>query len=321
MSSPAGEVRLNEHRSHRFLGLATAGVLTGSAGLVTIGVLRIAAAVDASRIVVAVVATALYLPLHLWHTYHAAQGARPPGTGWSLAAMAVVIGAVLPVVGVQWLGALYPLAASALLVLRPPWSFVAFGALLAVPVPVAFAFGEPEWAPYFAVGLPLTGLVLAVPVWLVAAVRELAAARHRLAGEAVVRERLRVEAELHETLGTALATIATTGERAAELLTNAPDQAATHLREAAGAARTTLSTARRQSAAWRQSPARAELDTAVVLLRAAGIDTELRLSSGEVSESQLTALHTQVARVLQDGAVRRCVVEVSAAGGVRVVGE
>lgn len=296
-------------------------MLTGSAGLVTTGVLRTAAYVDPSRVAVAAVATALYLPLHLWHTYHAARGARPPGTGWSLAAMAVVIGAVLPVVGVQWLGALYPLAASALLVLRPPWSFTAFGVLLAVPVPVAFAFGEPEWAPYFAVGLPLTGLVLSVPVWLIAAVRELRAARHRLAGEAVVRERMRVEAELHETLGTALSAIATTGERAAELLTHAPDQAATHLREVAGAARATLSTARRQGAAWRQGPARAELDTAVVLLRAAGIDAELRVPSGEVSSAQLTELHAQVARLLQDGAVRRCVLEVGAAGGVRVVGE
>jgi len=155
-------------------------VITGSAGLVTVGVLRVGY-VTPAQFAVAAVATAVYLPVHLWHTYQAAQGTRPRGTAWSLAAMAVVIGGVLPVVGVQWLGALYPLAASALLVLRPPWSFAAFAGLIAVPAPLAFAFGEPSWAAYFTVGLALNGLVLAVPVWLIAAVRDLRSARERLA--------------------------------------------------------------------------------------------------------------------------------------------
>jgi len=308
---------LNEQHPIRFLGLATAGVLTGSAGLVTVGVLRIAYE-DPSRIVVAAVATMLYLPVHLWHTYHAAHGRRPRGTAWSLAAMAVVIVAVLPVVGVQWLGALYPLAASVLLVLRPPWSVVTFCVLLAVPVPATFAFGEPSWAPYFTAGVALTGLVLAVPVWLIAATRELGSARERLAAEAVVRERVRVEADLHETLGVALESIADTGDRAADLITRAPDRATGPLGEIVTAARTTLSAARRLNARWHQSPARAELDTAVALLRAAGIDAELRGSPRGVPDTQLAALHDQVARLLQDGAVRRCVVDVGP-GGVRVV--
>jgi len=298
------------------------GVLTGSAGIVTVGVLRVGY-VSPAQFAVAVVATAVYLPVHLWHTFHAAQGTRPRGTVWSLAAMAAVIGGVLPVVGVQWLGALYPLAASALLVLRPPWSLAAFGVLLAVPAPVAFAFGEPTWAVYFTVGLAMTGLVLAVPVWLIAAVRDLRSVRERLADEAVIRERMRVEAELRSTLGKALEEIATTGDRAAALLTPEPDRAADHLRTVVSEARTAMATARRLNASWRQSPAGAELDASVALLRAAGIDAELRLLSGDnhsgVPSSELAVLHGEVARLLQDGAVRRCVVEISGAGGVRVV--
>jgi hypothetical protein len=302
--------------SSRFLGLATAGVITGSVAMVALGVLRVIH-VDPSRTAVAVTATAVYLPAHLWHTFHIARGDRPPGADWTLAAMVVVIAAVLPVVGVQWLGALYPLGASVLLVLRPPWSFVVFGVLLAVPTPVAFAYGQPEWAIYFTTGMALTGLVLAVPVWLIATARDLRSARARLAEEAVVRERVRVEAELHETLGTALETIAETGDRAVALFPQAA--VAEQLRAVVGAARTTLSTARRMNAGWRQSPARDELDTAVALLRAAGIDAELRLPVAGVSASQLAVLHEQVARLLQDGAAARCVVEVSAAGGIRVV--
>lgn len=295
-------------------------MLTGSAGLVTVGVLRVGY-VTPAQFAVAAVATAVYLPVHLWHTYHAAQGTRPRGTAWSLAAMAVVIGVVLPVVGVQWLGALYPLAASVLLVLRPPWSFAAFAVLLAVPAPVTFAFGESSWAVYFTVGLALNALVLAVPVWLIAAVRDLRSARERLAAEAVLRERTRVEAELRSTLGTALEEIATTGDRAAALLTPAPERAADHLRAVVAAARTALATARRLNAGWHQTPASAELDASVALLRAAGIDAELRLPAGRqrVPSSELALLHGEVARLLQDGAVRRCVVEVSGAGGVRVV--
>jgi two-component system sensor histidine kinase DesK len=307
-------VRLNEHqRSSRFLGLATAGVVTGSVYMVTIGVMRVAILVP-EHALVAVVATAAYLPVHLWHLHHAARGTRPRGTGWSLATMAVIVGAVLPVVGVQWLGALYPLAASALLVLRPPWSIAAFAALLTVPAPVAFAFGEPGWAWYFTLGLAMVGLVLAVPVWLVAAVRDLQAARERLAEEAVIRERIRIEAELRQTLGTALEEIATTGDRA--LSTPEPTE---HLRVVVAAARTTLSSARRLSAGWRHSPAHAELAAAVALLRAAGVDTQVRGTlPADVPEPQLATLRDQVARLLQNGAVRQCVVEVDRTGGVRV---
>lgn len=283
--------------------------------MVTIGVMRVAFT-DPSHALVATVATAMYLPIHLWHVHHAARGARPPG--WSLAAMAIVIAAVVPIVGVQWLGALYPLAASALLVLAPPWSLVAFVGLVAVPTPVAYAFGEPSWAVYFTVGVPLTGLILAVPVWLIAAARELQSARGRLADEAVTRERIRVEAELRTTLGSALEEIAATGDRALR----SPD-AAGDLREVVGAARATLSSARRLSAGWRRSPARAELDAAVALLRAAGIETRLRLPPDGlpdgVPEPRLAVVREQVARLLQDGTVRRCVVDVSA-GDVRVEG-
>lgn len=296
-------------------------MITGSIGLVTVGVLRVGY-VSPAQFTVAAVATAVYLPVHLWHTFHAAQGTRPRGTAWSLAAMTAVIAGMLPVVGVQWLGALYPLAASALLVLRPPWSFAAFAGLLAVPAPVAFAFGAPEWAAYFTVGLALNGLVLAVPVWLIAAVRDLRSVRERLADEAVIRERTRVEAELRSTLGRALEEIATTGERAAALLTPEPDRAADHLRAVVSEARTALATARRLNAGWRQSSAGAELDASVALLRAAGIDAQLRLPAGGrrgVPSAELAVLHGEVARLLQDGAVRRCVVEVSGAGGVRVV--
>jgi hypothetical protein len=301
-------------RLSRGLTLGTIGVLATSVLWVGTGVMRIASTQPRDSLL-ALVATAVFLPPHLRHAWSVAHGRRPRGALLSLGFMAVVIVAVLPVIGAQWLSALYPLAGSALLVLRPPWSLAAFGALAAAVPVLAYAFGQPSWAFYFGLGVFLYGFLYATPVWLVAAIRELRAAQGALAEEAVARERLRLDTQLRQTLGTALDTIATIGDRAVPAIGPAPDQAEDDLRGAVRAARGALAEARRMVAGFRHPRLRTELDTAVALLRSAGVDARLERADGvlpDVSAEVLAALRAEVARLLQDGAARRCVIAVRA---------
>ncbi|KAA2267099.1 hypothetical protein F0L68_00775 [Solihabitans fulvus] len=311
-----------QQQSSRVFALALASVVTSSSLIVTIGVARIALT-DARHAPLAVAATVAYLPFHLAHVRRAAHGSRPRSAPWTLAAMAVVIGAVLPVVGIQWVTSLYPLAASVLLVLRRPWAVPFFVLLVVTPVPVAYLAGVPSWAVFFGVWVLLNGILLAVPVWLMAATRELRAGRALLADEAVARERLRIDGELRATLGTALDTIVATGEQAGALVDTDPDEAADRLRVVVGAARTTLGDARRMVAGFQRTPLLAELDTAVTLLRATGIDARLvppvDAFPEHVREPLLADLRAEVARLLQADSVRHCVITVTCRpGGVDV---
>jgi two-component system sensor histidine kinase DesK len=302
-------------RLGRGLTLGTVGVLATSVLWVATGVMRVASTQPSDGLLAAV-AAAVYLPPHLRHAWCVAHGRRPRGALLGLGFMAVVIVAVLPVIGAQWLSALYPLAGSVLLVLRPPWSLAGFGALVvAVPV-LAYVFGQSAWAFYFCLGVFLYGLLYATPVWLVAAIRELRAARGVLAEEAVARERLHLDAQLRQTLGVALDTIATVGDRAVSAIGSAPDQAEDGLRGVVGAARGALAEARRMTAGFRHSRLGEELDAAVALLRGAGVDAHLERPDGVLpevaSDEVLAALRAEVTRLLHDGAVRRCVIAVRA---------
>ncbi|MFI9812647.1 sensor histidine kinase [Saccharothrix variisporea] len=262
--------------------------------IVVVGLLRLGGEGSAHP-GLAVVATCLYLPVVLWQLRRTALGLPPRGSGWRLGFVAVVVLGTLPVVGAQWLGALYPLAALVLLVVRMPWGLVVFAALVLLPIPVTHAYGQGGWAAYFALGVALFGPMTALPVLLIPAVRELREARVRLAEEAVVRERLRLDAELQAEVGTALDRIASLGDR--------PEQ----VREIVDTARGALANARRTLARFRPAPAHAELDAVATLLRAAGIEAEVDVPPGApLPESVGVELRREVARLLADESVRRC---------------
>src|SRR5215470_13705135 len=90
----------------------------------------------------AVVATACYLPLYVRHVWYAARGCRPPGAGWTLLAMAVVILGALPFMGMSWLTSLHSLAVSVLIIVSLPWSLLAVASLVAAAVTASFP-GQP----------------------------------------------------------------------------------------------------------------------------------------------------------------------------------
>jgi hypothetical protein len=68
------------------------------------------------------VLTAAFVALHLGHIRYGLRDQAPPHGRWTFAAMAAVMVAGNLVVGPLWTPLFASLAASALLVFRPPWS-------------------------------------------------------------------------------------------------------------------------------------------------------------------------------------------------------
>jgi two-component system, NarL family, sensor histidine kinase DesK len=142
----------------------------------------------------------------------------------------------------------------------------------------------------------------------------LRAASSAVAGQAIVRERVRVEQELRRTLGTALTSIVNDGELAARQVATAPELAGHRLRGMIRTAREALAEGRALAARFRPGGLRAELTSAATVLRSAGIDVRLVLPPDEPgaapSDTLLTALRAGVVRLLQDDDVRECTISV-----------
>jgi two-component system, NarL family, sensor histidine kinase DesK len=314
--------RLTERRqSDGLIRLAAAGAVVCSIVLPLLELARIAIGrtPGPGHAVPAFVATACYLPLYVRHVRHAARGIRPAGAGWTLLAMAVVIIGALPVIGTSWLTSLHALAVSALIVLRPPWSLLAVAGLLTAPAPLAIAFGDPQWAAFAAISVVWRGASVFVLVWLTGATRRLQEARLLLADQAIARERLRIDGELRRTVGVALDAIVARGEQAIALAARNPAMVEDELRVLVEGSRRALAEARRMIRGYQQLSLRAELDSAVALLAAAGIQTRLEVPGGDLPESveaaPRAALQAAVARLLRDGAARRCLIVVTRQGG------
>jgi two-component system, NarL family, sensor histidine kinase DesK len=267
-------------------------------------------------------AAACYLPLHVRHVWYAAHATRPPRGAWSLAAMAVIVLGVLPLAGGNWVMEFSWLAVSVLIVVRRPWSVLIVIGLFAAAEPVSRLFGEPEtWATWNAISAGCRCALLIVLVWMAAALRRLRAARLDLAAAAVAQERLRVDGELSRTLGTALESIASRGQRAAAQLDADPALLEAALLEAALRAliedsRMTLAEARRMIRGYQQGSLRAELDSAVALLAAVGIEARLVLGRADLAdtgeEAPRAALRAGLARALRaDPPPRACRITVT----------
>jgi two-component system, NarL family, sensor histidine kinase DesK len=253
----------------------------------------------------ALAAVAAYLPLHLRHVWFAAHAIRPPGGTWTLAAMAAIIVGVLPLAGDAWVMEFSWLAVSVLIVVRRPWSYVIAIGLVAATLPAARLVGDPRHAvAWYMLSTACRGVTLFVLVWLAAAIRRLQAARLALAEEAVTRERLRIDDELRQTLGAALESIVARGQRAAAQIGGDGAALETELRALIEDSRTTLARARSMVRSYQQVSLRAELDTALGLLSAVGIEARLSLPHGDlpdtIEEAPRAALRAALVSLLRD---------------------
>ncbi|HWG63930.1 MAG TPA: hypothetical protein VG253_19750 [Streptosporangiaceae bacterium] len=267
----------------------------------------------------ALAAVAAYLPLHVRHVWFAARATRPPGGIWTMTAMAAIIIGALPLAGSAWVMEFSWLAVSVLIVLRRPWSYVLAVGLVAAAWPVALLIGDRyNEAAWYTLAAANRGATLFVLVWLAAAIQRLRGARLALAQEAVARERLRIDRELRQTLGAALESIVARGQRAAAQVVGDCAPLDTELRALIEDSRATLARARSMVHSYQQVSLRAELDTAVALLSAVGIETRLSLPHGDLPDdiALRAPLRTAVVRLLRaDPPPRNCLIMVTREGG------
>lgn len=137
-------------------------------------------------------------------------------------------------------------------------------------------------------GLQLTILTAAVGMsmvgWvrMIATVRELQAAREEIARLAVSEERLRFARDLHDLLGHSLSLITIKSELAGRLLPDAPDKAASEVRDVERVAREALREVREAVSGYRNTTLRSELDGAREMLEAAGVRCRVEAGAGEL---------------------------------------
>jgi two-component system sensor histidine kinase DesK len=303
--------------------LASIGAVVAGVGYALVGLI-VNIARESDYLPLATGATVGVLALHVRHLRYALAGARPPAAGWALAAMAVLIIGPTPLIGASWLQMFHLLAASSFLVLRLPWAVAAY-------VGTAFAAalwsltidwpGSPAgWAAWNGLSVIIRGFAPIVLVWLVVALRQLDSARRALATDAVEMERRRIADELQHAVGRELETLVATGVQASELLTPTPAAAERELQRLVARSRETLADARRLLHQY-ALPARVELDSAMALLHAAGVDAALEVRDGALpgmlDETSRAALRELTNELLHDEYAGRVTVRVVRDDGVR----
>src|SRR5689334_216285 len=202
LAREAGNLSVVDERISRLAGRA---VLCVSALLAVVEVGRVGLTGSVTDIAVAIVAAAVFMPLHLWHLSYGVRGERPPHSGLTLALIAVINLVALIVIGQTWSFMLAVVATSALIVLRPPWSLAALAACVTAPAVIIWA--EPGnrlptagTTTYLMYSVLFRAAIQFSVVWLVAAVHQLAASRTALAADAMLEERARLQREVRASL-------------------------------------------------------------------------------------------------------------------------
>jgi two-component system, NarL family, sensor histidine kinase DesK len=302
----------------RFIPAAAAVAIGLNIMLPAIELARTAILPEFGNALLALFATAVVVPLHIRHVIYGLRGERAPMAAWTLTGLAIVsVGAAL-VVGVGWLLNLALLAVSALIIVRGPLAIVLAGAVVVLAGALAGNSALLPW-PYIALSVAWRTVTLFVPVWLVATIWQLEAARRELRDRAVVRERLRIQAELRRGLGGTLDEIVASGARAAALVNGDTTAATVELTRLVGGSRQALADARRLVAGYRAASVRAELDAAMTLLEAAGVESQLSIAEGisldGVDERSRAAVRLAVMRALRDESPVHCLIEVQQGEG------
>jgi two-component system sensor histidine kinase DesK len=209
---------------------------------------------------------AAVIALSLWHVRYGLRDERPPRAWFSLGLMVIISAAGQLLLGPAWTLVFASLAASALIVLRPPWSLFGFAAvLLAVGLLGSERAGQQSG--YLVLSVAFRAVTLFVLVWVVAAITRLNAARATLSELAIAAERARIDDELHQTLAASLAEIASQAREADRLVaTSASEAAGAVLEQMVANSRSTLAGVRETVASYRQSATRAELRAVSQLL-------------------------------------------------------
>ncbi|NUP47652.1 MAG: hypothetical protein HOW97_10125 [Catenulispora sp.] len=263
---------------------------------------------------------ACYMPMVGYQTWSAAHLRRPRAGRWMLAATAVIVATGLVLIGNEWQMTMAHLLVSVLIVLPRRWAIIGGCLVLAAVAPVDLLVDPTPNALWTMLVVGQRAGAVLVPTWFVGTLRQLRATRETLADQAVLRERIRIDRELTGTVGDSLTTIAERGAAAAVLARTDPELARRELAALVDGSRQALAGARRLIRTYQRVSLRAELDTAVTLLSAAGVSARLALPDQGLphhAEPELrAALRSEVDRLLREQPTCSYVITVETTTGV-----
>ena len=312
-------------------GLARAVLATGLALHGVQNLLDVAAPTLARReydrpvaIVVAVLVSVAVAVLHWRHSGTLRGGARPPHWPVTLAVQTVLSYAQFTLIGTAGLIFLSFLAASFLLLVRGPWRWAWFAAVvLSLPALAWWADDAVmrttpllEWTGYATVGIANYGLMAYGLSRLAGLADRLAARREQLAELAAVDERLRLARDTHDLLGLGMSTLALKTDLVAALIGRDDRRAARELSELVSLCTTVRADAGRIAGERPALSLDSEFATATEVLAASGIEvfTEhepLRLPP-EVDTVFAIVLREAVTNILRHSSATRCAITLAA---------
>lgn len=300
MTAPAAVTPHLRDRNRENVPIRTASSLVHTLGVIAIGLNVLITIINVGALfaypeyvgpvaVPALLLASLTLPLHLRHVVYELRGERPPAGAWTLALMVVANAAGFLLVGPPWLLEFASLAVSILIVVRGKWALVMVAAVMLSPV--VLVRQSPPFLASPTVSLAVTYLVLAiiwravtqfVPIRLAGTIRKVEAARRELEARAVIRERMRIDDELHEGIGARLQEIIAHGENAlaaaASKVEIGADTAVDELRRLVVGSRGALTEARRIVAGYQTPTMRDNLSAAVALLETSGASVRVAVA-------------------------------------------
>jgi two-component system sensor histidine kinase DesK len=241
---------------------------------------------DAGDPAVAVLAAFAIGALQLRHSFAAARGERPRGWPWTLLALTLLVYLPMVWLGMDWAPMQYFVIASGAMLLRgwpadiavaAPLLATAAGVVGEAPINGESLVQEALAVVYWIVGLVTGAVALYGSARLVRVLDELHATRAQLAELAVGRERLRVSRDLHDLLGQSLSAVSLKGDLALRLLRSDPSAARAEIASLTEVARDTLRGVRAVTSDEHAVSLRTEIEGAVALLTAAGIDARVDL--------------------------------------------
>jgi two-component system, NarL family, sensor histidine kinase DesK len=241
---------------------------------------------DSGDPAVAVLAALVIGALQLRHSFAAARGERPRGWPWTLLALTLLVYLPMVWLGMDWAPMQYFVIASGAMLLRgwpagiavaAPLLATAAGVVGEAPINGESLVQEALAVIYWIVGLVTGAVALYGSARLVRVLDELHATRAQLAELAVGRERLRVSRDLHDLLGQSLSAVSLKGDLALRLLHSDPSAARAEIASLTEIARDTLRGVRAVTSDDHAVSLRTEIEGAVALLTAAGIDARVDL--------------------------------------------
>ncbi|WP_106396537.1 sensor histidine kinase [Actinocorallia populi] len=276
------------------------------------------------RMAVAVLASCVLLAAQLGH--FGRIDARPAGVTAHMMLWGQALLAYLPFlyVGYPWLGMQAFTAGNALLVLRGPWRWLAFSAVVASVGAMGAHYGEPPIGYlYLAVLTMQYGLVFYGLVRLRSEIQMLRRMRTDLARLSVAEERLRFGRDLHDLLASGLSALTLTCEVALRLVGADPGRARAEIFQALEISRRSLSDVRSVVLGDTRLLLREEIEAARSLLAAAGVRFTVARGEGPLPEPVeavfATVLREGVTNVLRHASATGCDVVLERSGATATI--